>query len=138
MSGNPSGITPGQSLLGVSQPPVAASQVEAASKAVARFRVMAFVTGFVLLAGTIALVLKYGTSLDVEPWTGWLWVAHGYLYLVYVVTVAMLGLKLRWPLARYVLVMLAGTIPTMSFVAEHLVTRQTRAAASAQPVPSRD
>jgi hypothetical protein len=30
--------------------------------------------------------------------------------------------------------MLAGTIPTMSFVAEHFVTRATRAAAT-KPVP---
>ena len=41
-----------------------------------------------------------------------------------------LGFRLRWPLARYVVVMLAGTIPTMSFVAEHYVTKQTRNAAS--------
>jgi hypothetical protein len=39
-------------------------------------------------------------------------------------------------LARYALVMLAGTIPTASFVAEHFVTRQTRAAV--QPEPVRD
>jgi integral membrane protein len=86
----------------------------------------------VLLAGTIALILKYTTSLKMEPWTGWLWVAHGWLFLVYVIVTAMLGVRLRWPLPRYVLVMLAGTIPTMSFVAEHFVTRQTRAAASPQ------
>ncbi len=50
----------------------------------------------------------------------------------------MLGFKLRWPLARYVLVMLAGTIPTMSFVAEHFVTRATRAAAGGQPAQPAD
>ena len=57
--------------------------------------------------------------------------------LVAIIT-ALLGFKLRWPLARYALVMLAGTIPTMSFLAEHFVTRQTRRAAEpsrpAQPV----
>jgi integral membrane protein len=99
--------------------------------------VMAFVTGFVLLGGTIALILKYGTSLDMEPGTGILWLAHGYLYLIYVIVTGVLGYKLRWPLARYALVMLAGTIPTMSFVAEHFVTRATRAAAD-QPVAARD
>jgi hypothetical protein len=62
-------------------------------------------------------------------------VAHGYLYLVYVIVTGILGLRLRWPLARFVLVMLAGTIPTMSFVAEHYVTRQTRAAAKAAGTP---
>ncbi len=51
---------------------------------------------------------------------------------------ATLGVRLRWPLPRFVLVMLAGTIPTMSFVAEHYVTRAVREATEAQPVPARD
>ena len=38
-----------------------------------------------------------------------------------------LGLKLRWPFLRIVLVAAAGTIPTMSFVAEHFVTKRVRA-----------
>jgi integral membrane protein len=99
---------------------------------------MAFTTGFVLLAATIALILKYTTSLHMEPGTGYLWIAHGWCYFTYVIVTVFLGFRLRWPLVRYALVLLAGTIPTMSFVAEHFVTRQTRAAAGAQPVPARD
>ena len=99
---------------------------------------MAFLTGIVLLSGCVALILKYATSWHMEPGTGYLWVAHGYLYLVYVIVTGVLGFRLQWPLARYVLVMLAGTIPTASFVAEHFVTRATRSAADAQPVPVRD
>jgi integral membrane protein len=78
------------------------------------------------MAGTIALILKYTTSLHMEPGTGLLWLAHGWLYLIYVIVTAMLGVRLRWPLPRFALVMLAGTIPTMSFVAEHFVTRAVR------------
>jgi len=105
--------------------------------ALQRFRIMAFTTGVVLLAGTIALILKDVAHVKhMEPGTGLLWVAHGYLYLVYVATVLNLGLKVRWPLTRIVLVMLAGTIPTMSFVAEHFVTREIRAKlAAAEPAP---
>jgi integral membrane protein len=134
------GFMGGASLLSCKQPPVSAATVAKASGALTRYRVMAFVTGFVLIAGTISLILKYATSLDMEPVTGYLWVAHGYLYLVYVIITGMLGVKLRWPLARYALVMLAGTIPTMSFVAEHYVTRATRNAAATddQPVSARD
>lgn len=124
--------------LELAQPPVPAATVQSAAGRLLRYRIMAFVTGFVLLAGTIALILKYTTSLHLEPGTGYLWVAHGYLYLVYVIITGMLGLRLRWPLPRYALVMLAGTIPTMSFVAEHFVTRATRAAATPQPEPVRD
>ena len=97
---------------------------------------MAFVTGVVLLAGTIALILKWADVPHMEPGTGLIWVAHGWLFIVYVITVAMLGVRLRWPLPRYALVMLAGTIPTMSFVAEHFVTRATRNAAAPPPPPT--
>jgi integral membrane protein len=117
----------------LAQPPVPAARVAAASGALLRYRVMAFVTGVVLLAGTTALILKAVGVPHMEPGTGYLWLAHGYLYLVYVIVSAVLGVRLRWPLARYALVMLAGTIPTMSFVAEHFVTRAARASAIEQP-----
>jgi integral membrane protein len=130
------GFNLGKSLVDLRQPPVPAETIERAAGHLLRYRIMAFVTGVVLLAGTIALILKYTTDLHMEPGTGILWVAHGYLYLTYVIVTGILGFRLRWPLARYAVVMLAGTIPTMSFVAEHFVTKQTRAAA--QPVEVRD
>lgn len=96
--------------------------------ALLRFRIMAFATGVVLLCGTIALILKDVVGVQhMEPGTGLLWVAHGYLYLAYVITVLILGVRARWRLPRMVLVAAAGTIPTMSFVAEHIVTRDVRA-----------
>jgi integral membrane protein len=115
--------------LALRQPPVPADRLAAASGALTRYRVMAFVTGVVLLTGCLLLILKAVGVPHMEPWTGFVWVAHGYLYLVYVIVTAVLGVKLRWPLLRYALVMLAGTIPTMSFVAEHVVTRAAHSAA---------
>lgn len=126
------GFNLGHGVLDYRQPPVPAAKVAAAAGTLKLYRFMAFLTGVVLISGCVALILKYATDLDVEPGTGYLWVAHGYLYLLYVIVAGVLGFKLRWPLARYVLVMLAGTIPTMSFVAEHVVTRAVRAA-SAEP-----
>jgi integral membrane protein len=120
--------------LSFAQPPVPADRVAAASTALTRYRIMAFVTGVVLLAGCLALVLKGVGVPHMEPWTGFIWVGHGYLYLVYVIVTAVLGVKLRWPLPRFVVVMLAGTIPTMSFVAEHSVTRAARASARDEPI----
>ena len=126
-------------LWGWKQPPVTERQLRDARTALLRYRIMAFVTGIILIAGCIALILKYGTSIDVEPWTGYLWLAHGWLFLVYVIMTLLLAVRLRWPLARAAVVMLAGTIPTMSFVAEHFVTRSARQAPSAaQPVDERD
>ena len=106
------------------------SKVESA---LLRYRIMAFTTGFVLLGGTTALILKDVADVKhMEPGTGLLWLAHGYLYLVYVIVTLLLGLRLKWPLTRIVLVAAAGTIPTMSFVAEHFVTRQVRGREAAQ------
>lgn len=124
--------------LALAQPPVPADRLAAAAGALTRYRVMAFVTGVVLLSGCLALVLKALDVPHMEPWTGYLWVAHGYLYLVYVIVTAVLGVKLRWPLLRYALVMLAGTIPTMSFVAEHFVTKAAHAAGHAVPFEDRE
>ena len=120
-------------LLDHRQPPVPAARVVAAASTLRLYRFMAFLTGVVLMSGCVALILKYGTSLDMEPGTGYLWVAHGYLYLIYVIVTVVLGVKLRWPLGRFVLVALAGTIPTMSFVAEHFVTQAVRNSVAPEP-----
>jgi integral membrane protein len=134
----PDGFNLGSGVFDHRQPRIPAARVARAAGVLKAYRFMAFLTGIVLLSGCVALILKAATSWDMEPGTGYLWVAHGYLYLVYVIVTGVLGFRLQWPLARYVLVALAGTIPTASFVAEHFVTRATRGAADAQPVPVRD
>jgi integral membrane protein len=107
------------------QPP--AGKPQKVGGALTRYRIMAFTTGVVLIAGCIALIVKAIHPDGMEPLTGILWVLHGYLYLVYVISVADLALRVRWPLVRIIPIALAGTIPTMSFVAEHYVTRRVRA-----------
>ena len=129
------GLNLGRGVLDYRQPPVPADRVAAAAGNLKVYRFMAFLTGVVLISGCVALILKYATDLHMEPGTGYLWVAHGWFYFIYVIVTAVLGFKLRWPLPRYVLVMLAGTIPTMSFVAEHFVTKAVR---EAQPVSAAD
>jgi len=128
-------------VLGVRQPSIDRGRLDAAAGALARYRVMAFVTGIVLLWGTVELIVKYATDVN-PPIYAVLWIAHGWLFVIYVIMAGMLGFRLRWPLGRYLLVMLAGTIPTMSFVAEHFVTRAARAAAApaaaGQPASVRD
>ena len=95
--------------------------------ALTRYRFLAFATGVMLLVALAALIVKAIHSDGMEPLTGILWVIHGYLFLVYVVSVVDLALRMRWSLLKVVPIALAGTIPTMSFVAEHYVTRQVRA-----------
>jgi integral membrane protein len=56
---------------------------------------------------------------------------HGFVYMVYLVTVIDLASRMKWSWTRGLLVALAGTIPFLSFVAEHRITRETRAELSA-------
>ena len=58
-----------------------------------------------------------------------MWTAHGYLYMVYLVAGFLLAMRSRWSLVKTLLVMAAGTIPLMSFVAERRVTHAEQAAA---------
>ncbi|MGH3980033.1 MAG: DUF3817 domain-containing protein [Pseudonocardiaceae bacterium] len=84
---------------------------------------MAYATGVMLLVLTISVVLHYGFGDERLTWTG---PVHGFLYMVYLVTVLLLGTAVGWKPGRMLLVMLAGTIPLMSFVAERRVTRELR------------
>jgi integral membrane protein len=98
--------------------------------ALLRYRVIAYLVGVGLLVLTlIAMPLKY---LGGDPTlVGIVGPAHGFLYMVYVVLTFDLGRRANWPLTRMVLVMLAGTVPFLSFVAERWVTRQVRSASAA-------
>ena len=49
------------------------------------------------------------------------------LYVVYLITTVDLAVRLRWSVPKALGVCFAGTIPFLSFVAEHRVTRQVRA-----------
>ena len=87
------------------------------------FQVMALIVGLALLVLTVHLVLRYGFDNHVLDW----WAQpHGFLYMVYLVAVVLLGFELRWSLPRMVGVMLAGTVPFLSFYVEQKVTRAAK------------
>jgi integral membrane protein len=90
--------------------------------ALTRYRVIAYVVGVVLIAlVVVGMPLKYfaerpGVVETVGP-------VHGFLYVGYLLASFDLGRRAKWPLGRLVLVMLAGTVPFVSFYAERVVTR---------------
>jgi len=51
---------------------------------------------------------------------------HGFLYMVYLVVAFDLAVRAKWSFVRTGLVLLAGTVPIMSFVAERKVTGWVR------------
>lgn len=106
------------------------------SGAFLRYRVMAWVTGVVLaVAFTWMCVLIVQWMVDGNSFSSFfpdyegsgayslLWIAHGWLYLLYLIAAVDLAFRVRYGVLRTVALLLAGTIPFASFVAEALVHR---------------
>jgi integral membrane protein len=93
--------------------------------AVRRYRIMAYVTGVVLIflcfVGIPLQVFAHNAVVANDVGT-----AHGILYLIYLAAAYLMtrrvGMKLASP--QTVLVLLAGTIPVLTFVVERWVTRR--------------
>ncbi|GAB6984440.1 DUF3817 domain-containing protein [Nocardioides pyridinolyticus] len=62
-----------------------------------------------------------------EAITEYLGVAHGWLYMIFLVTAFLLSRKARWPIGFTVVTLACGTIPLLSFWAEHRATARVRA-----------
>lgn len=93
-----------------------------------RYRVMAYTTGVLLIALTLGVIAKYGLHLDgADDFTRIVGIAHGWLYVVYLVFAFDLGSKAKWPVGKQLWVLLAGTIPTAAFFVERKVTHELEA-----------
>jgi len=93
------------------------------ASALLRYRVLAYATGIWLLVLTADIILKYGFDVHTPSWIA---VVHGWVYFVYLIVTIDLAVKVRWPAARTVGTLLAGTIPFLSFVIEHRRTAQIK------------
>ncbi|MFF4364252.1 DUF3817 domain-containing protein [Streptomyces sp. NPDC001604] len=90
-----------------------------------RYRVMAYVTGVLLVALTLGVIAKYGLHVDgADKFTTVVGFAHGWLYVVYLVFAFDLGNKAKWPVGKLLWVLLAGTVPTAAFFVERKVTHE--------------
>lgn len=92
--------------------------------ALGRYRVMAYVTGTMLLILCLEVVLHYAAHNYALEWVPRL---HGFVYLVYLVTVWDLWSRMRWSWGRLVTMVLAGVVPVMSFVLEGRVRTDAEA-----------
>ncbi|NLT30612.1 MAG: DUF3817 domain-containing protein, partial [Propionibacterium sp.] len=95
---------------------------------------MAWVVGVLLvLLVLVGMPLKYiwpDVWLFGEPlgeqvvfWTG---VPHGWLYLVLLISAFNLKYKAKWEWGWFIKIALAGTVPFLSFVAEHFATKDVK------------
>jgi integral membrane protein len=102
-----------------------APTAESVRGALLRYRVMAFVVGVTLLLFCLALVLKYVTkSIESDSLVA---IAHGWLFMVFVLLGLDLGFRMRWSVGRLALMTISGMVPFLSFYAEHKVTGWVRA-----------
>ena len=89
-----------------------------------RYRVLAFLTGAALaFLSLVAIPYKYVFHGE-GHWTAYAWQAHGWLFIVYLIVTLDLALKAKWPMLKIAVVALAGTVPFMSFVAEHKIRKE--------------
>ncbi|GAA4007901.1 DUF3817 domain-containing protein [Allokutzneria multivorans] len=95
------------------------------AKALVRFRVMAYIVGFALLGLLVAMGLRLTT--DITTPSAIIAPAHGFLYMVYLVAAFDLAQRCKWSAKGTLLVLIAGTIPFVSFYAEKQVVRRVQA-----------
>ena len=108
--------------------------------ALLRYRVMANIVGVLLIVLILVGVpLKYltadGSDLQsVGEWiTTYLGIAHGWLYMLFLVMAFLLSRKAKWDLAFTITTLLCGTVPVLSFWAEHRATARVRAVMAERP-----
>lgn len=97
-----------------------------------RYRVMAYVTGVLLVLLTFGMVGKYLLDMGgAADFTQVVSIAHGWLYVLYLIFAFDLGSKLKWPVKKQIWVLLAGTIPTAAFFVERRISRELESTVAA-------
>jgi integral membrane protein len=102
--------------------------IRKAESALTRYRVMAIITGVMLLLLVVEMLIIYVFKrTDLKPYIAWIPFAHGWIYVVYLITVVDLWIKMRWGFGRLISLVLAGVVPVLSFIVEARVTKEARA-----------
>ncbi|MEV5886776.1 DUF3817 domain-containing protein [Streptomyces sp. NPDC052020] len=101
-----------------------------------RYRVMAYVTGVLLVLLCLGMIAKYALQMDgADGFTRVVAIAHGWLYVVYLIFAFDLGAKAKWKVGKQLWVLIAGTIPTAAFFVERRISQELETR-SAQDAPA--
>jgi integral membrane protein len=93
--------------------------------ALTRYRVMAYVVGCLLVV-LVCIGIPLQVFANDDRLVSVAGVAHGWLYMILIITAVDLGRRVRWPWWRIIIIALAGTIPFITFVAEHYATKDAK------------
>ena len=97
------------------------------------YRVLAILVGVLLaFCSLVALPLKYlapdGSTLQTfGENASIMWVAHGWVFMIYVVVAFLLSRAAKWTTAFTILALAAGLIPLLIFWVEHRVAHRFKA-----------
>ena len=89
-------------------------------KALKRYTFVAYLAGVILILFTVEIIVKYTLGPEI-PWFAQL---HGIVYMVYLVVGFDISRKANLTWGQTLLVLLAGTVPVMSFIAEKRIRRR--------------
>ena len=91
-----------------------------------RFRVMAIMAGIMsLLLWFIDLPVVYlFDNADWKAAVAWIPFVHGWVYFAYVIVALQFSVKAKWPISKILWLLLAGTLPVASLIAERRVVRR--------------
>jgi integral membrane protein len=92
--------------------------------ALTAYRVMAWATGIWLIALCYEMFVRYVLEVDNPP--TWIGVVHGWVYFVYLIATSNLAVKVRWPVAKTISTLLAGTIPLLGIILERVRTQEVK------------
>lgn len=101
--------------------------------ALTRYRIMAIITGTFLLLVCTGVILKYVVGVDNPTFvavTGYIAVAHGWIYIIYLAATIHLWLLMHWRLGRLVVMGLGGIVPFLSFFLERRFALEVKAASA--------
>jgi integral membrane protein len=102
------------------------------------YRVLAIVVGVLLaFCSLVAMPLRYSPELglategsDLQSFgesASILWVAHGWVFMAYVVVAVLLARRAGWSLGFTLVALVSGLVPLLIFWVERRVTRRYRA-----------
>lgn len=112
------------------------SRYTSARNALRFYRVMALITGTMLLILTAEMIYKYIITpiMGGDPSEALLIgnfnlaaaiaITHGWCYVVYLVSCWWLNSVMKWKLTRMIVLALAGVVPVMSFILERKIHRE--------------
>ena len=100
--------------------------IQPSTAIVTRFRLMA------ILCGVNLLLLVFGympakylfDAVETNKWLISIPIAHGYLYIVYILTALQIGVQKKMSLLTILILIAAGTLPFASFIAERKIVQK--------------